>query len=143
MTINFKRYINKTILVSIPNLFHDAKCHPFKLLGVELPGVWLQSDELTTRLLPEQMTQYAAAGPAVFVPFAHIAGILVPTTQPAAAAPTPATITPATATPETTTTTTPTAASPSADTAAPETAADSAARPATRARTPTFRAKSS
>ncbi|MGO9484228.1 MAG: hypothetical protein ACLPX9_06555 [Rhodomicrobium sp.] len=99
VTINFKRYINTTILVSMPTLFHDSKCRPFKLLGVELPGVWLQSDELTTRLLPDQMQQYATAGPAVFVPFAHIAGILVPTARPAtttpAPSPAPATTTPA------------------------------------------------
>src|SRR5580704_13142379 len=86
MTINFKRYINTTILVSMPILFHGSKCRPFKLLGVELPGFWLQSDELTKQLLPEQMQQYAAAGPVVFVPFAHIAGILVPTTRSASAA---------------------------------------------------------
>jgi hypothetical protein len=95
MTINFKRYINTTILVSMPTLFHDSKCRPFKLLGVELPGVWLQSEELTTRLLPDQMQQYATAGPAVFVPFAHIAGILVPTARPATTAPAPAATAPA------------------------------------------------
>jgi hypothetical protein len=95
VTVNFKRYINTTILVSMPTLFHDSKCRPFKLLGVELPGVWLQSDELTTRLLPEHMDQYATAGPAVFVPFAHIAGILVPTARPATAAPAPAATAPA------------------------------------------------
>jgi hypothetical protein len=90
MTINFKRYINTRILVSMPTLFDDSRCRPFKLLGVELPGVWLQSDELTTRLLPEEMAQYATAGPAVFVPFAHIAGILVPTTRPTTTTPAPA-----------------------------------------------------
>lgn len=82
MTINFKRYLNTTIMVSMPALFPDAKARPFKLIGVELPGVWLQSDELADLLLPEEFQQYAAAGPLVFVPFAHIAGILVPTTRP-------------------------------------------------------------
>ncbi len=81
MTINFKRYINTTIMVAIPTLFHDTKARPFKLLGVELPGVWLQSEALTTRLLPDELQHYAASGPAVFVPFAHIAGIVVPTSQ--------------------------------------------------------------
>jgi hypothetical protein len=134
MTINFKRYVNKTILVSMPALFHDAKCRPFKLLGVEVPGVWLQSDELTTQLLPEQMTQYAAAGPVVFVPFAHIAGILVPTGRPTTAAPTLAAAAP-----------TPAAASPPSR---PVASGDTAAKtdtPATstRAGTPTPRTKSS
>ena len=95
MSINFKRYINTTILVSMPTVYHDSKCRPFKLLGVELPGIWLQSDELTKELLPEQTQQYAAASPVVFVPFAHIAGILVPTARPAAAASAPATTKPA------------------------------------------------
>jgi hypothetical protein len=135
MIINFKRYVNKTILVSMPALFHDAKCRPFKLLGVEVPGVWLQSDELTTRLLPEQMAQYAAAGPVVFVPFAQIAGILVPTSRPTTAAPKPAAAAP-----------TPAAASPPSPPAAAS--GDTAAQTNTparskRARTPTPRTKSS
>ncbi len=95
MIINFKRYINTTILVSMPMLYHDSKCRPFKLLGVELPGLWLQSDELTTLLLPDDMQQYASAGPVVFVPFAHTVGILVPTARSATAAPAAATTSPA------------------------------------------------
>jgi hypothetical protein len=143
MTINFKRYINTTILVSMPTLFHDAKCRPFTLLGVELPGVWLQSDELTTRLLPEPMVQYASAGPVVFVPFAHIAGILVPTTRPATATPSTATPAPATVahTPATVAPTPATVAP--GDAPAPATQAETPARASTRARTPTPRTKSS
>jgi hypothetical protein len=51
-THNITRYLNKTVFVSIPALFEDGACRPFKLLGVEIYGLWLQSDELTQRLLP-------------------------------------------------------------------------------------------
>ena len=47
MTPNLARYINKTVFVSIPALFDDAVCRPYKLLGAELNGLWLQSEELT------------------------------------------------------------------------------------------------
>jgi hypothetical protein len=38
------QYINRTVLISIPSLFADGHARPFKLLGVELHGLWLQSD---------------------------------------------------------------------------------------------------
>jgi hypothetical protein len=74
------RYLSKTILVSIPALFQDGACRPFTLLGAELHGLWLQSDELTQRLLPRDKQDLATTAPAaVFVPFAQIAGVLVAT----------------------------------------------------------------
>lgn len=85
MTPKFSQYLNKTILVSIPTLFHDGKCRSFKLLGVDPQGLWLQSDELAAQLLSEEHQYYASADPAVFVPFAYTAGILVATTVPAPA----------------------------------------------------------
>ncbi len=85
MTPQVSQYINKTILVSIPTLFHDAKCRPLKLIGVEVPGLWLQADELAARLLPDPLQDYASAAPVIFVPFAQIAGILIPTRQPTVA----------------------------------------------------------
>jgi hypothetical protein len=85
MTPKISRYINKTILVSIPTLFHDNKCRPFTLVGIDVPGLWLQADDLTARLLPESLEAYASTAPVVFVPFAHIAGILVPTKAPVTA----------------------------------------------------------
>jgi hypothetical protein len=39
MTINFKRYINSTILISIPALFQDGKRRPLKFIGVQHPGL--------------------------------------------------------------------------------------------------------
>ena len=48
------------------------------MLGAELHGLWLQSDELTQRLLPVDKRELGAtAAAAVFVPFAQIAGVLV------------------------------------------------------------------
>jgi hypothetical protein len=79
------RYLNKTVFVAIPALFEDGVCRPFTLLGAELHGLWLQSDELTRRLLPADKRDLAAAAPAVFVPFAQIAGVLVATGPPQSA----------------------------------------------------------
>jgi hypothetical protein len=77
MIANITRHLNKIIFVSIPALFEDGACRPFTLLGAELHGLWLQSDELTRRLLPDDKRGLAATSPAVFVPFAQIAGVLV------------------------------------------------------------------
>lgn len=79
MTPKVGRFLGQTVLVSIPALFGDAACRPYKLLGFELVGLWLQSDDLSQRLLPEEARDLAAAAPMVFVPFAQIAGVLVPT----------------------------------------------------------------
>lgn len=77
MTPNVARYLNKTIHISIPALFEDGACRRFTLLGAELHGLWLQSDELTRRLLRGDERGLAATSPAVFVPFAQIAGVLI------------------------------------------------------------------
>lgn len=79
MTPKVGRFLGRTVLVSIPALFGDAVCRPYKLMGFELVGLWLQSDDLSQRLLPEEARDLAAAAPVVFVPFAQIAGVLVPT----------------------------------------------------------------
>jgi hypothetical protein len=77
MTPSIARYLHKTVFVAIPALFEDGACRPFILLGVELHGLWLQSAELTRRLLPRDQPGLADAPAAVFVPFAQIAGVLV------------------------------------------------------------------
>jgi hypothetical protein len=82
MTPKVSQYINKTILVSIPVLFDDGRCRPFRLIGVEVPGLWLQAHDLAERLLPEAMQNYVTAEPVVFVPFAQIAGVVIPTRPP-------------------------------------------------------------
>jgi hypothetical protein len=82
MTPKIGQYLNRTVLVSIPALFDDGACRAYKLLGFELQGLWLQSDDLTQRLLSEDKRNFASTEPVVFVPFAQIAGVLVPMTVP-------------------------------------------------------------
>lgn len=82
MTPKINQYLNKTVLVSIPALFDDGQCREFTLRGVELHGLWLQSDDLAKRMLNKDMQAYASAGPVIFVPFAQIAGVLFATRAP-------------------------------------------------------------
>lgn len=84
MPPNLVRYLNKTVLVSIPVLFDDGTARPYTLLGAEMNGLWLQSEELTNRLLRDDCAELAQMNPAVFVPFAQIAGVLIPTSMPLA-----------------------------------------------------------
>jgi hypothetical protein len=83
MTPNLSRYLNKTVFASIPALFDDGVCRPYKLLGADLTGLWLQSEELTQRLVAGETQYLASLAPVVFVPFAQIAGVLLPTAAPA------------------------------------------------------------
>jgi hypothetical protein len=79
MTPKVGRFLGRTVLVSIPALFGDGVCRPYKLLGLDLHGLWLESDDLSQRLLSEETRDLAQPAPAVFVPFAQIAAVLVPT----------------------------------------------------------------
>jgi hypothetical protein len=105
MPSRLKQYLNRSILVSIPALFEDGKCRAHTLRSIETDGLWLSSDELTARLLPELEVE-KTAGPKqpVFVPAAQIAAVILPppaapTAQPGDAAATPAGAETATATP--------------------------------------------
>lgn len=83
MTPSLAQYCNRTVLVSIPALFEDGFCRSYKLIGAELNGLWLQSEELTKRLLSNETPQRLAQMElAVFVPFAQIAAVLVTTGPP-------------------------------------------------------------
>lgn len=79
MPLKIGQFLGRTVLVSIPALFSDGVARPYTLAGFELHGLWLQSDDLSQRLLSEGTRDLAQAAPAVFVPFAQIAGVLVPT----------------------------------------------------------------
>jgi hypothetical protein len=80
------QFLNRTVLVSIPVLNGDCACRPYRLLGVELQGMWLQSDDLNRSLLADDMHDFAEqAAPVAFIPFAQIAGVLIPTAPPAPA----------------------------------------------------------
>jgi hypothetical protein len=79
MTPMLSQYLNKNILVAIPALFEDGGCRPYLLLGVELNGLWLHSEDLTERLLRDDRLGYSETSPVIFVPFAQIAAVLVAT----------------------------------------------------------------
>ena len=89
MPLALTRYLNQAIFVSIPALFEDGTALPYTLLGAELNGLWLQSEQLTKRLLGDEGHQLALLNPAVFVPFAQIAGVIVATSMPEPPAPEP------------------------------------------------------
>jgi hypothetical protein len=82
MTPRLTQYLNKTILVAIPALFEDGSCQAYKLHGVEVHGLWLQSKELTRRLASEDTAGCESLDPVVFVPFAQIAGVMLATRLP-------------------------------------------------------------
>ena len=82
MIPTISKFLSRTIFVSIPALFEDGTALPYTLLGVELNGLWLQADPLTERLLRDEGHQLARLNPAVFVPFAQIAGVIVATSMP-------------------------------------------------------------
>lgn len=83
MTPKIGQFLGSTVLVSIPALFGDGACRPYTLVGFELQGLWLQSDDLNGRLLTDDMHDFAEqAAPVVFIPFAQIAGVMVPTAPP-------------------------------------------------------------
>jgi hypothetical protein len=78
--------IGRTILVSIPVLFEDGKARPYRLAGIELQGLWLESSDLADRLLQTE-TRKSSSVLAAFVPFAQIASVLVATASQAGTGP--------------------------------------------------------
>jgi hypothetical protein len=77
MTPNLRQYVNKTILVSIPAVFEDGKCRPYKLAGIELIGLWLESAELTSRFLSAEYKTSTSVAWALFIPFSQIACVAI------------------------------------------------------------------
>ncbi len=82
MTPRITQYLNKTILVSIPALFQDGACRAYRLLGVEVQGLWLHSEALIQRLESDDTKDYASLAPVVFVPFGQIAAVMLATRSP-------------------------------------------------------------
>ncbi len=63
MTPNVSQYINKTVLVSIPTRFLDGKSRPLKLIGVDVPGLWLLASRADIKLsqpMPSPNTKMSA-----------------------------------------------------------------------------------
>jgi hypothetical protein len=79
MKPNLSRYLNKTILVSIPAVFEDGKCRPYKLAGIELVGLWLEGAELANRFLAHEYKTPTPMTWAVFIPFSQIACVAITT----------------------------------------------------------------
>jgi hypothetical protein len=77
------QFLNKTILVSIPDIFKDDRSRPYTLVGIELSGLWLQGGDLATRLLPEGHKHHEQFVLTAFVPFSQIAAVFVATARPA------------------------------------------------------------
>jgi hypothetical protein len=69
-------YLNQSILVSIPVLHSDVKCRSYILVGLDLQGLWLQSDELLRDVSDEAEKGTPASTP-VFVPFSQIASVVL------------------------------------------------------------------
>src|SRR5580692_12042476 len=83
MAPRLSQFLNRTILVSIPSLFVDGKCRPYKLAGIELYGLWLEGGDLASRLLPDQIQTTAVTAVTAFVPFSQIASVVVAIANPA------------------------------------------------------------
>jgi hypothetical protein len=84
MPPKLKQYLNRSVLVSIPALFEDGKCRAYTLQSIEDDGLWLSSDPLTQRLLPESDPNVGGKAQSVFVPAVQIAIVLPVLTAPAA-----------------------------------------------------------
>jgi hypothetical protein len=77
------QFLNKTILVSIPDIFKDDKSRPYTLVGIELSGLWLEGGDLATRLLPEGHKHHEQFVLTAFVPFSQIAAVFAAIARPA------------------------------------------------------------
>lgn len=62
-------YLNKPVLVSIPEIFDGEDARQCVLSGIEPAGIWLVSDELGSTLFPETANHESMR---VFVPFTQI-----------------------------------------------------------------------
>jgi hypothetical protein len=61
MPQKLKQYLNRSVLVSIPALVEGGKCRACTLKSIEDDGLWLSSDKLAARLLPEPERTASAA----------------------------------------------------------------------------------
>jgi hypothetical protein len=82
MAPNLSKQINKTILVCIPALSEDGKCRPYKLSGVELIGLWLESADLAGSFLTQEHRSQTPLTQEFFIPFSQIACVPVVSAPP-------------------------------------------------------------
>jgi hypothetical protein len=74
--IKLAQFFNRTILVCIPSLYDDGQPRPYTLVGIEPEGLWLESEEFVSRLLPPDNEQSSLRTLAAFIPFAQILYVL-------------------------------------------------------------------
>lgn len=68
-------HLNKILLVSIPSIFEDDHPRACTLTGIDVSGLWLESQDLADKVLhPDDQR----VGVRIFVPFARIAYLLEP-----------------------------------------------------------------
>jgi len=77
MIPNLSKHVNKTILVSIPVLSGSTKCKAYRLTGIELIGLWLQSADLSGSLLNHEHKSQPTMTWSFFVPFSQIACVAI------------------------------------------------------------------
>jgi len=65
--------VGKTVLVSMPSLFDNGRLLPCRVLGIEISGLWLQSEKLMNTLAPD-VDVYRMAK--IFVTFTQIAFLI-------------------------------------------------------------------
>jgi len=78
VTPNLRKFVNKTILVSIPVLSGDTKCRAYTLTGIELIGLWLEGTDLAAAFLPHEHKSQTKITWSFFVPFSQIACVAFP-----------------------------------------------------------------
>jgi hypothetical protein len=76
MAITLSQFLNRTVLVCIPLLHDDKRPRPYTLVGIEVSGVWLESEDLTKSLRPSGKREPPPMIKAAFIPFTQIAHIL-------------------------------------------------------------------
>ena len=76
MVTKLAELLNKSVLVCIPLLHDDRQPRPYTLTGIELSGLWLESEEFASALTPSGKEQTTPRALAVFVSFAQIAYVL-------------------------------------------------------------------
>jgi hypothetical protein len=76
------QYLQKTVLVSIPSIYSDGKARPYRLVAVEIQGLWLEDKELVERVLPKEAHAPEGVGLVAFVPYSQINCVIAPVALP-------------------------------------------------------------
>lgn len=77
MAPNLTKYVGKTILVSIPALSKDTMCRSYRLIGIELIGLWLEDEALRGAFLDDEHRSHDMVRWSFFVPFTQIACVAI------------------------------------------------------------------